>query len=439
MQVKLLLQQIRYRYQTVLMVPLLAIFLFACASTPVDQLMLMPAPDVFEHGEWDPFTDRDPIQDIPYGGILYATDREPSQEEGRYYRDARGHVLRLGVAQVTAGKEGMTWQEARRISLLKERPEEYPLKVTGVREIGILGRTVSPLTERLIDQDQRHLPGEQFAAKVNAKLAISKRKDVFIYLHGYKVVFENPLLVASELWHFLGYEGAFIAFAWPSTPNTLAYFSDLETAALSAGNLRILIQYLAEKTTVRRIHIIGYSAGTRVVTQALYQLALMHTGMDRKKAAQGLRIGHVILTGSDVDLNLFGSYLVDGMLDVADGITIYASTKDRALSMSNWAFRRQRLGQIVSEPLSAEANNFLRQNEHLVIVNATDSPGAGTGNGHAYFRQSPWTSSDILATLVFDLKPAQRGLQKIGSQHIWTFAEDYIDRLRAALQKVRPK
>jgi len=414
-------------------------FLSACASTPVDQLILMPAPDVFEYGDWDPFTDHDPIKNIPYGGILYATDREAAQEADRHYRDARGHVLRLGVAQVTVGKEGITWEEARRISLLKERPEDYPLKVTGVRELGILDRTINPLTEGLVGSAQLQLPGERFAAKINAKLASSKRKDIFIYVHGYKVVFENPLLVASELWHFLGYEGAFIAYAWPSTPDTLAYFSDLETAALSAGNLRILIEYLAETTDARRIHIIGYSAGTRVVTQALNQLALIHTGPDRKASAKTLRIGHVILTGSDVDKHLFGSYLMDGMLAVTGGITVYASTKDRALSMSNWAFRRKRLGQVVSKPLSAAANNYLRQNENLVIVNATDSPGAGTGNGHAYFRQSPWTSSDILATLSFDLKPAQRGLQQTGGQHIWTFAEDYIDRLRTAVIKAQSK
>ena len=88
--------------------------------------MLMPAPDVFDQGDWDPFTDRDPIKDIPDGGILYATDREPVRKEGQYYVDERGHVLRLGVAQITVGEEGMTWEEARRISLLKERPQDYP-------------------------------------------------------------------------------------------------------------------------------------------------------------------------------------------------------------------------------------------------------------------------------------------------------------------------
>jgi esterase/lipase superfamily enzyme len=434
MKVKHLMKTAKWDYLMVLMVVLA---LSGCASQPKDQIMLMPAPDVFDQGAWDPFTDHDPVKDIPYGGILYATDREPAQKEGQYYLDKRGHVLRLGVAQVTLGKEGMTWEEARRISLLKERTEGYPLKVSDVKEVGILDRSINVLTENTADKDGRQLPGEEFVAKVNAKLAISQVKDVFIYVHGYKVVFENPLLVASELWHFLGYEGVFIAFAWPSTPSTLAYFSDLETAALSAGSLRILIQYLAETTDARRIHIIGYSAGTRVVAQALDQLALMFAGPDGNDSAKDLRIGHVILTGSDIDSHLFGSYLVDGMLDVVDNMTIYASAKDKALGVSEWVFGRQRLGQIVSRDLSENATDYLWRNQRLVIVNATDTPGADTGNGHAYFRQSPTTSSDILATLSFDLKPEERGLERVDSRPIWTFSTNYIEKLRAALIKLQ--
>ena len=428
------MKTVRWDYQIVLM---FVLALSGCASQPKNQIMLMPAPDVFDQGEWDPFTDHDPIKDIPYGGILYATDREPAREEGRHYLDERGHVLRLGVAKVTMGKEGMTWEEARRISLLKKRPEDYPLKVTDVQEVEILDRSINVLTESLIDKDQLQLPGEPFVDKVNAKLAISQVKDIFIYVHGYKVVFENPLLVASELWHFLGYEGVFIAFAWPSTPSTLAYFSDLETAALSAGSLRILIQHLAEKTDARRIHIVGYSAGTRVVAQALDQLALMYAGPNCNNLAKDLRIGHVILTGSDIDLHLFGSYLVDGILDVVEDLTIYASAKDKALGMSKWVFGRERLGQIVSVHLSEAALNYLWQNSKLIIVNATDALGADSGNGHAYFRQSPATSSDILATLMFDLKPRERGLEQTNGRPIWTFPADYIDKLRAALLKAQ--
>jgi hypothetical protein len=73
----------------------------------------------------------------------------------------------------------------------------------------------------------------------------------------------------------------------------------------------------------------------------------------------------------------------------------------------------------------------------LVVINATDTPGAESGNGHAYFRKSPLTSSDVLAMLTFDLKPGERGLEQVGGQPIWTFSADYIDKLRAAVLKAR--
>jgi hypothetical protein len=115
-----------------------------------------------------------------------------------------------------------------------------------------------------------------------------------------------------------------------------------------------------------------------------------------------------------------------------------ASADDQsALGMSRWVFGRDRLGQIVSKNLSEDAVNYLSQNRKLIIVNATDTSGADSGNGHAYFRKSPSTSSDILTTLMFDLKPEERGLEQTGGRPIWTFSTDYIDRLRAALLKAR--
>ena len=44
-----------------LMMLVFTLVISACASQPKNQIMLMPAPDVFDQGEWDPFTDRNPI------------------------------------------------------------------------------------------------------------------------------------------------------------------------------------------------------------------------------------------------------------------------------------------------------------------------------------------------------------------------------------------
>ncbi|MGD8980900.1 MAG: hypothetical protein PVF42_04850, partial [Desulfobacterales bacterium] len=86
----------------------LLIFVFilaltACSTKKLNEINLMPAPDVYEGGAVDPFTDTDPIGKIPYNGILYATDRSPAKENHHFYKNKRGNLLRLGVAKIKAG------------------------------------------------------------------------------------------------------------------------------------------------------------------------------------------------------------------------------------------------------------------------------------------------------------------------------------------------
>lgn len=416
----------------------ITVLLTSCASQNPFEINLMPAPDIYEVGDIEPFADTNPMDSIPYSGILYATDRKPAAHGRQNYLDKRGYELRLGVAKIELGDKNITWEQARRISLLKNRTEKYPLKVTDVEEIGILDRSVSVFTPAGMISGPPEAAAENFAALVNKKLKISENKRIFIYVHGYKVVFENPLLVATELWHFLGYEGVFIAFSWPSTPKTLAYTSDLETAALSSHNLRIFIEYLAEETDAEQIHIIGYSAGTRLVINALAQLTFIHFNDDKASIRKRYRLGHVILVGSDFDRHLFGAYLNEGLMKVPETASVYLSGKDKALGVSSWLFGRQRLGQKWTEGLDPQVAGYLRKTPTLRFIDVTDAAGATTDNGHAYFRKSPWASSDILMTLMFDLQPQERGLVQDPETLIWTFPVDYIQRLRNALQKYRP-
>ena len=187
------------RQNIIYVLALLLIFnLAACAKKPVNEIFLMPAPDVYDAGAIDPFTDFDPIKAIPYEGMLYATDRKPAEEgdEKNIYLNERGFLLRLGVGKLQLGDNSMTWEEARKISLLKNRSEKYPLKITEVEEIGILAESYSHFIPPEVSDIER--PGKEFAVKINEKLAKSKHKDIYIYVHGYKVVFENPLLVAHR-------------------------------------------------------------------------------------------------------------------------------------------------------------------------------------------------------------------------------------------------
>lgn len=419
--------------------------LTACDSNKPYQINMMPAPDVFSGGIFDPFPDSDPDSWVPYGGILYATDREPVTDESRtdkiqFYQNQRGFLLRLGVGEITVKKEGVTWDELRRTSLLKGRSEDYPLAVTGVREFGILVDSYNAFTDPELIESNAGQGEIQFAKAVNEKLAISKFKNICVYVPGYKVVFDNPLLVAAELWHFVAYEGVFIAYAWPSTPKTLAYMSDLETTELSARNLRIFLEYLAEKTDAERIHIICYSAGTHLVLRALDQLSLIHADKNREAVQKELRIGNVILAGSDFDRQLFAMFLDDGLLKVVERFSIYMSKTDKALGLSRWLFGRERLGHMWQEEnLPPTAIEYLQHRKELNFINATNAAAADTGNGHAYFRKSPWVSTDVLMTLVYSQDPGVRGLVLSPESPTWVFPPDYSQRLRNILLQKKPE
>ena len=119
----------------------------ACAGNKPYTIDLMPSPDVYDDGAIDPFEKTGAVYVKPYDRILYATDRLPADENDKslFYGNARGGVLRLGAARVELARAKITWEEARRISLAKNRSEKYPIRVSGVEEYGILDRSAASL------------------------------------------------------------------------------------------------------------------------------------------------------------------------------------------------------------------------------------------------------------------------------------------------------
>jgi hypothetical protein len=124
-------------------------------------------------------------------------------------------------------------------------------------------------------------------------------------------------------------------------------------------------------------------------------------------------------------------------------MTIYMSATDKALGVSHFLTRRQRLGQMFGgaggkmTPWGRKA--MVEYADQISLINVTNAEGADGGNGHGYFRHSPWVSSDILMTLIYGLTPKQRGLIGEESLPIYTFPPDFITRLWNAIEKVDPK
>ena len=204
-----------------------------------------------------------------------------------------------------------------------------------------------------------------------------------------------------------------------------------------------MLEFVAQNTDVEEIYIIGYSNGTRLVTRAMEQLALKYHGMTADEIWKKLRLSNVILVGSDLDRAVFGSYMADGLLNVARHTSVYMSRYDKALGVSQFLTRRQRLGQLWGgtggeiHPLARKA--LIDYRDQISFINVSEAEASDQGNGHGYFRSSPWASSDVLMTMYYGLKPEERGLEEQDDLPIFTFPPDYIDRLWASIEKVDPE
>lgn len=412
----------------------MSVFLAACGGGGGNSLNLMPSPEIYTVADVDPYPDEGSRQLVQQAPLFYVTDREPAApgDNVPHYSSERGLLLRAGTANVSLSPEIKSWDEMRAITLSKQRPGRYRLSLEGVSEIGPLPTDGAEYLDNPPSAGEMAANGRAFAQKINAQLAASGSRDIFIYIHGYKNAFERPVLVSRELQHFLGYRGAFISFGWPATPNNFAYFKDLETANATVRNLRQLLAYLSENTKARKIHLLGYSAGSRLAFEATYQIALT------KKAgrASNIRLGQVILVGSDIDPSYFGQALADGLLEVPDQFTVYSSGKDSALGLASLVFARPSLGQIWSgAELNPALNRTLTDLRKLSLIDVTDAEASTAGNGHGYFRSSPWVSSDIFLSLLIQRPPGERGLTRANGNPVWQFPEDYPQRLAEAARR----
>jgi len=133
----------------------------------------------------------------------------------------------------------------------------------------------------------------------------------------------------------------------------------------------------------------------------------------------------------------------DGLLNMQKHLFIYMSKTDKALGVAQFLTRNQRLGQMFGgargEMPSWGRKALVDYADQISLINVTNAEGAGSKNGHGYFRQSPWVSSDILMTLYYGLLPNQRGLVEEDGLHTYTFPPDFISRLWSAIEKVDPE
>ena len=299
------------------------------------------------------------LRQSTHQGLRYTTERSPG-----------GHVD-LGICEVTIPKTHVTGElEAPSILRLEVRED--------------LARHVAlHKTERLADG--------RFYALLRERVQSSSRKELFVFVHGFNVSFEDAARRTAQVHHDLKFEGAPVFFSWPAHDKfILTYPADEKNVDWSAPHLKRFLLEVAKESGARSINLIAHSMGNRAVAVALREIDLELRG-------QSKLFNQVILAAPDIDADDFRDNIVPAMQRTAQRLTLYASSRDDALLASQLLHRGPRAGDA---------------GEGLVVVNGVDTIDVTAIDsspwGHSYYGSSDPVLQDLKLLFTQAALPQQR-------------------------------
>ncbi len=238
----------------------------------------------------------------------------------------------------------------------------------------------------------RTMEREGFFSAVGEKAESSPKNQALLFIHGFNVSFPSAIQRTAQIAFDLDFEGAALAFCWPSQAALEAYTVDQDNAIWSVPHLSRFLVDLQEQTDLEEIHIIAHSMGTRVLTQAL---------ANARDAGFDLTLNNVILAAPDIDADVFREQILPKISGFADRLTMYSSSGDTALKISQKIHGNDRLG--LGGP-------FLKLLDGMDTINATDIDTSLLG--HAYYGSHRLVVRDLLNLVVRHLDPPRRDLIK---------------------------
>src|SRR4051812_14054191 len=308
---------------------------------------LASTPNVLRDGSGSALLARVPEQyrkvEIP---IIYITDREKYGQNGTWplYGFGRSATVAYGTASVGL-KPMPSWEELAKASGSSEG-EKWEMSVFDLREVGSVvlspdslevkngGLQFKPEIQAALDLER-----DGFHKLLGDQLATTPKKDVYLYIHGVANYFESPVLRAATMWHFMGRQGAFIAYSWPAGKGGLfGYFYDRESGEFTVLHLKRVLKLIASTPGVERLHIICHSRGGDITTTALRELNVEYMAKG-ESAQKALKLQTLVLAAPDLDAEVFSTRLMfESMATIAKQIVVYCSEKDKAVGMADKLF-----------------------------------------------------------------------------------------------------
>jgi esterase/lipase superfamily enzyme len=254
--------------------------------------------------------------------------------------------------------------------------------------------------------DLKPLGTTEFQGKLRENIDSSPSRDVFVFVHGFNLSFEDAARRAAQLAYDIDFDGTPMMYSWPSQGSTAAYTVDEAVVRLSGRKMSRFLEDIVMESGADRIHLIAHSMGNRALIEALQSYAT------RRSPDRGQRpFDQVVFTAPDVDRDYFVE-VFDGIQNMAERITLYASNNDIALQSSSLLHGAPRAGQ-TGEQIVTHAK-----------LDSIDMSGVEADVlGHTYFAANQGVILDLFSLFWRGEAPSQRCgmVSDQGGSGAWAF------------------
>jgi len=255
-----------------------------------------------------------------------------------------------------------------------------------------------------------------FVKQLRKQVEQSPNRSLLLVIHGFREAFPSAMRKTAFLAHVLDINTPVLVFDWPGDQGaSLSGYRRARAAAQASGpDLAALLRLIVEEVRPERLWMVANSMGGQVVVDAFHVL-----DKDPAFADAQTEIENVVLTAPDVDHAEFNSQFKKEITGLAENVTVYVSSNDRALLVSRLLNRGQRLGESTLNPGNP---GQLRQSENiagllaagddgLVMVDVT--PVNRTRNFHNFSLETPEFFDDLFLRLTDDALPKTRELYSL--------------------------
>ncbi len=278
-----------------------------------------------------------------------------------------------------------------------ESPQMFKMEVTQDPE------------KHIVLTNVERLPVDAFHAVMKTELD-RKGNNIFVFIHGYNVSFEDAARRTGQMAYDLKFPGAPVFYSWPSQANWYSYVTDKGNIDLSTSQIRSFLLDIATKSKADTINLIAHSMGNVGLTAALSEM----------EQSSKPHFNQVVLAAPDIDASVFKNEIASKIVAKARHTTLYTSRTDLALIASRYFNRGNRVGDSGPEVLIIDGID-------TIDATAVDS----SLLGHTYYGSNVTVLDDLGQLLQNQPIESRHYLKSIvhGLKPYWAFEPMQISRV----------